>query len=99
MGCALCPNQTRYKPKDFTVKPKRHQNLSPEVIAEVNARADATVGVGRCEDCGKEPDWRGLCMAEPIKGMGGTTRIFRAAEVKRKCYPCHNNNDHHLREK
>jgi hypothetical protein len=38
-------------------------------------------------------------MAEPIKGMGGTTRVFTAAEVKRKCYKCHNEHDHNLRER
>jgi len=83
----------------ITRKPKRHCNLPPEVIAEVNRRADATVGVGRCEDCGKEPDWRRLAMAEPIKGMGGTTRVFTADEVFRKCYKCHNKHDHNLRER
>jgi hypothetical protein len=35
-------------------------------------------------------------MAEPKKQMGGTTRIFTAAEVKRKC---HNEHDHNLRER
>ena len=83
----------------ITRKPKRHQNLPPEVIDEVNRRADATVGLGRCEDCGGRPDFRGTCMAEPIKGMGGSTRIFRADEVKRKCHKCHNEHDHGLRER
>jgi len=85
--------------RTVTRKPKRHCNLPPEVIAEVNARADAIVGIGRCEDCGSTPDFRGLAMCEPHKGMGGTTRIFTADEVKRKCHKCHNEHDHNLREK
>jgi len=79
-------------------KAKRHVNITPEVIAEVNRRADASVGVGRCEDCGTKGDWRGMSYAEPIKGLGGSTRSFSVDEVKRKCYPCHVKNDHHLRE-
>jgi len=85
--------------RTVTRKPKRHQNLSPEVVEAVNRRADATVGTGRCEDCGGRPDFRGLCMAEPKKQMGGTTRIFTADEVKRKCHKCHNEHDHNLRER
>jgi len=79
-------------------KPKRHVNITPEVVAGVNQRANASVGVGRCESCGTKGDWRGMCYAEPIKGLGGSTRSFSVDEVRRKCYPCHVTNDHHLRE-
>lgn len=79
-------------------KAKRHVNITPEVVAAVNQRADSLVGVGKCEDCGQEYDWRGVCFAEKIKGMGGTTKVMTADDVKRKCYPCHMQNDHHLKE-
>ena len=79
-------------------KPKRHVNLSPEVIEQVNNRADRTVGRGRCERCGKPPDWRGLCYAEKKKGMGGTTYVMTAKDVQRCCYPCHVRGDHRIRE-
>lgn len=79
-------------------KPKRFVNITPETIAAVNQRANASVGVGRCEDCGKLPDFRGLAYCEPIKGMGGCRRQFTADEVKRKCYPCHNKHDHGINE-
>jgi len=77
---------------------KKHKNLTPEVIEAVNIRADATVGWGRCERCGGLPDWRGLCYAEPIKGMGGTTRVFEVYEVQRCCYRCHVSGDHGIVE-
>ena len=79
-------------------KPKRHKNLPSEVIAEVDRRADGTVGIGRCEECGGLPDFRGLQYAEPIKGIGGTTRVFTADEVFRKCARCHNTKDHGIKE-
>jgi hypothetical protein len=77
-------------------KPKHHQNITPEVIAAVNQRADATVGYGRCEVCGQLPDvFPFKCeMAEPKKGFGGTTKRFGASEVIRKCPRCHKNKDH-----
>ena len=79
-------------------KPKRHVNLTPEVIAEVNQRADEAVGYGKCERCGNYPDFRGLAMCEPLKQMGGTTKIFEAKEVQRCCYPCHLIKDHGIKE-
>ena len=71
------------------MKHKRHKNLPSEVIAEVDRRADGTVGHGRCEQCGQPPDFRGLHYHEPHKGIGGTTRVFRASEVRRLCASCH----------
>jgi len=79
-------------------KPKRHVNLTPEVIAEVNQRADETAGYGKCERCGNYPDFRGTCMAEKKKGMGGTTYVMTAKDVQRCCYPCHVINDHGIKE-
>jgi hypothetical protein len=77
-------------------KAKRHINITPEVIAAVNQRADTSVGVGRCEVCGQLPDvFPFKCeMAEPKKKMGGTVRQFTADEVIRKCPRCHKNTDH-----
>lgn len=65
-------------------RPKRHQNISPEVIAAVDERAG-----GLCEDCHQGPDWRGFAYHEPIKGLGGTTVEFTKDQVRKLCYPCH----------
>jgi hypothetical protein len=62
---------------------------------------------GKCEDCGKKPDWRGLHIAHtPNKGMGGTKRLYVARfanpeapfTIRAVCARCHAETDHHLRE-
>lgn len=79
------------------MKHKRHVNLTAEVITQVNERADAEVGEGRCEDCKGLPDWRGLQYHEPVKGQGGTIRVFTADEVVRLCGK-HHSARHGIRE-
>lgn len=78
------------------IKPKRKPSgyISPETERIVRERA------GRlCEDCGKPPDWRGFVLAHwPLKGIGGTRKEYGPDQVKQKCHPCHNKNDHKLRE-
>lgn len=68
---------------------KRNENITPEVIRQVDERADSTVAMGCCEDCGQRYDWRGPEYHEPLKQMGGTTRQFMADEVWRLCGRCH----------
>lgn len=66
-------------------KGKRHQNISPEVIAAVDERAG-----NQCEDCHRgRPDDRPFQYHEPIKGMGGTTVEFTKDQVRKLCPICH----------
>jgi len=64
--------------------------------AEVKRRAH-----GLCERCHTKGDWRGLAISHTDeKGMGGTRRLYTAADKQLLCAVCHNTSAdlHNLRE-
>ena len=45
---------------------------------------------GKCENCTKSPDWRGLSVHhKKHKGMGGTSHIYTDSELEMWCGICH----------
>ena len=82
----------RKKPINPISKKKRQQIEDEKIVRQQLLERCQ----GRCEICGKLPDWRGLSPHEvPFKSQGGRISMEQSKMV---CGKCHNIEGHNIRE-